>query len=95
MPWVSNRSGFDIIVTITNTSGGSADNYTVKPAILYVTATSTVPESKGSNYWWRDGAETITVTAGEKTFKFEVQANDHVNIYTNSYETYPAKFGWF
>lgn len=95
MPWVSNRSGVDIIVSITNKSGGNADKFTVKPAILYATATSTIPESSDNNYWTRSKAETITVTMGTKTFHFEVQPNDHANIYDNAYETFPAQFGWF
>ena len=32
---------------------------------------------------------------GAPMFTFTVQPNDHVNIYTDSYETYPARFGWF
>jgi hypothetical protein len=95
MPWVSNRSGVDITVSITNTSGGSASSYKIQPAILYMTATATAPESSGSNYWTRKAAETLTVTMAGSTHCFQVQPNDHVNIYTNSYETYPAHFGWF
>ena len=38
-PWISNRSGADITVSMTNTSGGSATSFTVQLAILYMTAT--------------------------------------------------------
>lgn len=62
---------------------------------MYATTVATVSENSGRNYWTRKGAETITVTAGSKTFSFEVQPNDHVNIYDNTYETFPAHFGWF
>ena len=95
MPWVSNRSSVDITVSITNTSGGSAASFKIQPAILYMTATPTAAECSGRNYWTRKAAETITVTMAGSTHCFTVQANDHVNIYTDSYETYPAHFGWF
>ena len=95
MPWISNRSGVDITVSITNASGGSADQFNIQPAILYMTATPTAPESSSKNYWSRKAAETITVTIAGSKHSFTVQANDHVNIYTDSYETYPAHFGWF
>ena len=62
---------------------------------MYTTAAAAAPESSGSNYWTRTAAETITVTMAGSTYSFAVQANDHVNIYTNSYETHPAEFGWF
>jgi hypothetical protein len=94
MPWVSNRTGADISVSFTYTSGGGtySDTRTIPPAILYKTSNATAPENSGKNYWPRNTAETITVTKEGGQYSFTVQANDHVDIYTDSYETYPASF---
>ncbi|KAF8331555.1 hypothetical protein F5887DRAFT_1081233 [Amanita rubescens] len=95
MPWISNRTGVDIRVSITNDSGGNTETFLVPPAILYKTATATAPEISGNNYWTRTDSESLIVSMGDGTYSIPVQANDHVNIYTDSYETYPARFGWF
>jgi hypothetical protein len=95
MPWVSNRTAHNIIVSITKAHGGSDSNYTVEPASYYGPAAATA-ESRGSNYWSRSGPETLTlVIDGKEKTKFEVQPDDHVNIYTNSYEIFTAKGGKF
>jgi len=99
MPWISNRTGADISVSITNTSGGSASSFNVKPAILYQTIVSVAPECSSRNYWSRKAAETLTVTIAGSTIEgsthtFTVQPDDHVNIYTDSYEAYPVTVGW-
>ncbi len=95
MPWISNRTGTDIDVSITNTSGGSASSFKVEPAILYQTATATAPERPSRNYWSRKTAETLTVKVAGSAHNFTVQPNDHVNIYVDSYEAYPVHVGWF
>jgi hypothetical protein len=95
MPWISNRTAVDIYVSITCNSGGNSNTFTIPPAILYKTATATAPEISGNNYWTRTDAETITVSKEGSTYTIPVQPNDHVIIYTDSYETYPARFGWF
>jgi len=94
MPWISNRSGADISVSITNTSGGSHSSFNVKPAIMYQTIVAAAPECSSRNYWSRKAAETLTVTTPSSTQTFTVQPNDHVNIYADSYEAYPVTVGW-
>ena len=94
MPWVSNHTDASISISITNNSGGENATFTVPPAILYNTIAPTAPEISDKNYWWRNHEETITVTTVAAKHSFTVQANDHVIIYTDSYETHPVTFGW-
>jgi hypothetical protein len=94
MPWVSNQTADNIVVSITKKTGGDDSNFTLKPAIPYGTA-GAVAEGSSSNYWTRSGAETLKVVVGGKEKTFEVQKDDHVNIYINAYEIVTAKFGWF
>ena len=94
MPWISNRTGTDIAVSITNTSGGSASSFRVQPAILYETDNTSAAECSSRNYWLRKEAETLTVKIGGSTHNFTVQPNDHVNIYADAYEAYPVHVGW-
>jgi hypothetical protein len=99
MPWISNRTDHDITVSITNTSGGSHSSFNVKPAVLYQTTVAAAPECSSRNYWSRKAAETLTVTMPSSKIPgssqtFTVQPNDHVNIYTDSYEAYPVTVGW-
>jgi len=96
MPWISNRSADDIVVSITKKShsGGSDANFTVKPASYYGPAAANA-EHSGSNYWTRYVPETLKVVIGGKEKTFEVEQADHVNIYTDTYEILTAKWGWF
>jgi hypothetical protein len=81
------------MVSITNKMGGNDSNYTVKPAISYGSADAIKDSLKG-NYWMRSGPETLKVVVGEKEKTFEVEKDDHVNIYINTYEIFTTKFGF-
>ena len=94
MPWVSNLTANDIVVSISKHSGGSDSNYTLKPASYYGPAAANA-EHSGGNYWMRKGPETLKVTIDGKEKTFEVQKDDHVNIYTDTYKIYTVKWGWF
>jgi len=94
MPWVSNYTVEPISVSITS-NGSDATSFTVKPAIVYSTTAGATAETSNNNYWTRKGAETLKAVVGKKEVKFAVQKDDHVIIYDNSYEIFPAKFGWF
>jgi len=95
MPWISNRTASDIIVSITNNSGGNNAKYTIKPSSYYGQAAATA-ENSGQNFWTRSGPEILTVTIGgkEKT-RLQVQKQDHVNIYADAYEISNVTWGWF
>jgi hypothetical protein len=93
MVWVSNHTPKSIQVRITNTTGGSADWFTVSRSIPY--PDEAVPEKKDDNWWPRDGPETLHLTVGEKGIKFTVNKDDHVILYEDTYETFPAKWGFF
>jgi len=98
MPWISNHTGdnIEVVLYTDNPSQGNGSVFLVPPAIMYKTATATAPENSGNNYWTRTAAVTIVVMNLEgTTYRFTVQPDDHVNIYTDSYETHPARFGWF
>lgn len=87
-------SGVVVSITKHSHSGGSDIHYTVKPASYYGPAAANA-EGSGANYWTRYGPETLKVVIGGKEKTFQVQKDDHVNIYTDAYETFTAKWGWF
>jgi hypothetical protein len=91
MVWVSNHTPKSIAVRITNTTGGSGDWFTVFPSIPY--PDQAVPEKKDYYWWTRDGPETLFVKVGGKSAQFTVDKDDHVIIYEDTYETFPAKWG--
>lgn len=96
MPWVSNRTPHDITVSITKTShvDGSDGDYTVKPKTYYAKG-NPAAESTGTNYWVRYGPETLKVVVDGKEKTFQVEKDDHVNIYIDCYEIMAAKWGTF
>ena len=93
MVWVSNHTAEPIDVSITNKTGGDGSNFTVLPAIPYHGLGA--PETWENNHWERKGAETLTAKVGGKEVKFEVQKDDHVNIYVDTYEIFTTQTTYF
>jgi hypothetical protein len=89
MVWVSNRTPEPIDVSITNKTGGNNSNFTILPDIPYHGIA--VPETWDHNHWERKGAETLTAKVGGKDVKFEVQKDDRVNFYIDTYEIFTTK----
>jgi hypothetical protein len=95
MPWVSNKTDANITVSITKKTGGGSDaTFTVKPCIPYAPA-GAIRESAVENYWTRKGAETLKAVIGGKEVTFEVQGDDHVNFYVDTYEIFTSKIKIF
>ncbi|KXN87995.1 hypothetical protein AN958_07845, partial [Leucoagaricus sp. SymC.cos] len=94
MVWVSNRSPAAITVSITNTTGGSASDYTVSPSVSLGPAGDAFKgvkkETRDNNYWVRRGAETLKVEIGGKELSFRVQKDDHVIFYADAYEIFAS-----
>ena len=73
--------------------------FTVEPASYYGPPAAT-PESResregrGANYWSRKGPDTLTVVIGEKEKKFWIKKDNHINIYTDAYEIFTARWDW-
>ena len=92
MVWVSNLSNAAITVTITNKTGGSASNYTVQPFISAgPTGIQIKNESWGNNHWSRSGAETLKFTINGTEKSFQVNPDDHVTFYVDTYEVSSSK----
>ncbi|KIM77411.1 hypothetical protein PILCRDRAFT_825379 [Piloderma croceum F 1598] len=94
MVWVSNRTPLEIVVSITNKSGGSSADFTILPAIPYGNGIAEA-EKWEHNHWTRKDTETLKVTAGGKDAKFEVQKDDRVNIYVDTYEIFTSQTTYF
>jgi hypothetical protein len=94
MVWVSNRTPVETVVSITNKTGGDSSDFTILPAIPYGNGIA-VPETWKDNHWGRKGPETLTVKAGGKEAKFEVQKDDHINIYIDTYEIFTSQTTYF
>lgn len=78
MVWVSNRGNSTIHVSITNTSGGSADAYSIFPQ-------SSESENSGKNSWRRSGPETLTMLReGGKEQLITVGPSDFVRVYSDA-----------
>lgn len=79
MVWVSNRSIGAIRVSVTNTSGGSADLF---PVLTQAEANETTRQ----NLWPRNGNEEITITGrvGQVPQVIPVGANDFVRVYIDA-----------
>jgi hypothetical protein len=93
MVWVSNHTNTVIGVKITNTTGGEDGWFTLERCISY--PEWGFPEKAEKNWWARNGPETLFFRVGEKIVQFAVDKDDHVIIYEDSYETFPAKWGFF
>jgi hypothetical protein len=83
MVFVQNRTAGSITVQITNTSGGSADTFTL-PSNFGPGGT---PESFSGNHWGRTGFETVTVNANGKRITINnVNKDEVITVYTDCYE---------
>lgn len=98
MPWVSNQTAHNIVVSITKNTGGTVVIPIARLNQPSTTGQMVQPWKIRGKITGRGQAlrpETLRVVIGEKEITFEVQKDDHVNIYTNTYEVFTAKFSWF
>jgi hypothetical protein len=84
MVWVSNYASVTIVVSITNTSGGSAAEFTIYPK---------QNETWERNHWSRKGEETITIqwASGKKT-SYKIGKDARVLVYDDAVGTSSADF---
>jgi len=76
MVWVSNQSSATITVQITNTSGGSANTFTIYPK-----QNETVP----LNHWGRKGPEVATIKlASGKSREIDVGKDSYVKVFDDA-----------
>jgi hypothetical protein len=84
MVWVSNYASVSIIVTVTNTTGGSGADYTIYPK---------QNETWEKNHWTRKGEETISIqwATGKKT-SYKIGKDARVIVYDDAVGTSTADF---